>query len=124
MEQSLEYQLLRRPRAWAREAPAIAITEGPKWAFRLLLLFLVVLYSNITVIYKSLETFRPAALMGLAAIAMMAIMIAGLVDPAVAFMIGTAVVLTINYPNPDAQRVRIEAHAKAARLQQRPQRRR
>jgi len=47
-------------------------------------------------------------------IAIMAVMIAGLVDPAVVFMLGTAVVLTINYPNPAAQRERIDAHAKAA----------
>lgn len=74
MEQSLEYQLpLRRPRAWTRVAPALTTGEGPKWAFRLLLFFLIVLYSNITVIYKSLEAFRPAALMGFAAIVMMAV---------------------------------------------------
>jgi CitMHS family citrate-Mg2+:H+ or citrate-Ca2+:H+ symporter len=47
-------------------------------------------------------------------VAIMGVMIAGLVDPAVMFMIGTAVVLTINYPDPAAQRARIEAHAKAA----------
>jgi len=47
-------------------------------------------------------------------IAIMGVMIAGVVDPAVMFMIGTAVVLTINYPNPAQQRERIDAHAKAA----------
>jgi citrate-Mg2+:H+ or citrate-Ca2+:H+ symporter, CitMHS family len=47
-------------------------------------------------------------------VAIMGIMVAGVVDPAVMFMIGTAVVLTINYPNPAAQRARIDAHAKAA----------
>jgi citrate-Mg2+:H+ or citrate-Ca2+:H+ symporter, CitMHS family len=51
---------------------------------------------------------------GVITIAIMAIMIAGLVDPAVMFMIGTALVLTINYPTPAAQRARIDAHAKAA----------
>ena len=51
---------------------------------------------------------------GAITIAIMAVMIAGIVDPAVMFMIGTAIALTINYPNPDAQRARIEAHAKAA----------
>jgi CitMHS family citrate-Mg2+:H+ or citrate-Ca2+:H+ symporter len=44
----------------------------------------------------------------------MAVMIAGTVDPAAMFMIGTAVVLTINYPDPAQQRARIDAHAKAA----------
>ena len=51
---------------------------------------------------------------GAITIAIMAVMIAGLADPAVMFMIGTAVVLTINYPNPAQQRERIDAHAKAA----------
>jgi CitMHS family citrate-Mg2+:H+ or citrate-Ca2+:H+ symporter len=44
----------------------------------------------------------------------MAVMIAGTVDPAVMFMIGTAMVLTINYADPAAQRARIDAHATAA----------
>ena len=44
----------------------------------------------------------------------MAVMIAGTVDPAVMFMVGTALVLTINYPDAAAQRARLDAHAKAA----------
>ena len=51
---------------------------------------------------------------GLITVAIMGVMIAGTVDPAVMFMIGTALVLTINYPNPAEQRARIDAHAKAA----------
>jgi CitMHS family citrate-Mg2+:H+ or citrate-Ca2+:H+ symporter len=51
---------------------------------------------------------------GLITVVIMAVMIAGTVDPAVMFMIGTALVLTINYPDPDAQRARIDAHARAA----------
>jgi citrate-Mg2+:H+ or citrate-Ca2+:H+ symporter, CitMHS family len=51
---------------------------------------------------------------GLITIAIMAVMIAGTVDPTVMFMIGTALVLTINYPNPADQRARIDAHARAA----------
>jgi CitMHS family citrate-Mg2+:H+ or citrate-Ca2+:H+ symporter len=51
---------------------------------------------------------------GLITVAIMAVMIAGTVDPAVMFMIGTVLVLTINYPDPAAQRARIDAHAKAA----------
>ena len=47
-------------------------------------------------------------------IAIMSLMIAGTADPAVMFMIGTAVVLTINYPDPAQQRQRIDAHARAA----------
>jgi len=51
---------------------------------------------------------------GLITVAIMAVMIAGTVDPAVMFMVGTALVLTINYPKPADQRARIDAHAKAA----------
>jgi CitMHS family citrate-Mg2+:H+ or citrate-Ca2+:H+ symporter len=38
------------------------------------------------------------------------------VPPALMFMLGTALALVINYPNVDAQRHRIDAHAKAAIL--------
>jgi citrate-Mg2+:H+ or citrate-Ca2+:H+ symporter, CitMHS family len=47
-------------------------------------------------------------------IGIIALMIAGTVEPAVMFMIGTAVALTLNYPDPAQQRQRIDAHAKAA----------
>jgi len=45
---------------------------------------------------------------------LMAVMVAGLVDPAVTFMIGTAAALVINYPRSDQQRGRVDAHARAA----------
>jgi CitMHS family citrate-Mg2+:H+ or citrate-Ca2+:H+ symporter len=45
---------------------------------------------------------------------LMAVMVAGLVDPAVVFMIGTAVALLINYPAAELQRARVDAHAKSA----------
>jgi CitMHS family citrate-Mg2+:H+ or citrate-Ca2+:H+ symporter len=51
---------------------------------------------------------------GLITVAIVAVMIAGPIDPAVMFMIGTALVLTINYPKPAQQRERIDAHARAA----------
>jgi CitMHS family citrate-Mg2+:H+ or citrate-Ca2+:H+ symporter len=44
----------------------------------------------------------------------MAAMVAGVVDAAVAFMLGTAAALLINYPDAAAQRARVEAHATAA----------
>lgn len=47
-------------------------------------------------------------------IALMTAMVSGLVEPALAFMIGTAVALMLNYRQVDAQRARIDAHAKAA----------
>jgi CitMHS family citrate-Mg2+:H+ or citrate-Ca2+:H+ symporter len=47
-------------------------------------------------------------------IAIMAVMIWGIADPVVMFMIGTVLALAINYPKVAEQRARIDAHAKAA----------
>ncbi|WP_409300209.1 CitMHS family transporter [Pseudomonas sp. KCJK8993] len=44
----------------------------------------------------------------------MLVMIAGWVDPVVMFMVGTVLALCINYPDVEAQRARIDAHAKTA----------
>jgi citrate-Mg2+:H+ or citrate-Ca2+:H+ symporter, CitMHS family len=44
----------------------------------------------------------------------MSAMISGLVDPALSFMTATALALVLNYPEAEAQRARIDAHAKAA----------
>jgi CitMHS family citrate-Mg2+:H+ or citrate-Ca2+:H+ symporter len=44
----------------------------------------------------------------------MIVMVIGLVDPAVMFMLGTAAALVINYPSSDQQRERVDAHARAA----------
>ncbi|GGB42836.1 citrate transporter [Sphingomonas metalli] len=44
------------------------------------------------------------------------VMIAGLTEPVVVFMIGTAAALIINYPGAAEQRARIDAHARAALL--------
>jgi O-antigen ligase len=72
MEQSLECGTpLKRPRSWIREIPVLTTGQGPKFAFRLLLFFLLFLYSSIAVVYKNLEAYRPAAVMAVAAIFMM-----------------------------------------------------
>jgi len=73
MERSVEYRLpLKGSRPWIREVPTTATPgEGPRIAFKLLLGFLLLLYSSVAVIYKSLEPFRPVALMAVAAIFMM-----------------------------------------------------
>ncbi len=47
---------------------------------------------------------------------MMAVMISGKVEPAVVFIIGLVIALTLNYPSLDEQRKRIDAHARAAML--------
>lgn len=44
----------------------------------------------------------------------MGVMIEGLVDPVVMFMIGTVLALMINYPDVRMQKERVDAHAKAA----------
>jgi CitMHS family citrate-Mg2+:H+ or citrate-Ca2+:H+ symporter len=45
---------------------------------------------------------------------LMGVMVSGIADPSIMFMIGTVAALMLNYPNADAQRARIDAHAKAA----------
>src|SRR6516225_8837309 len=74
MERSIEYPLAgSRPRQWVRQAPLVAAeTDGPRIAFKLLILFLLVLYSNVSVIFK-LDAFRPALLIAVAALGMMVI---------------------------------------------------
>jgi len=47
-------------------------------------------------------------------VALMAFMVAQILDPAVMFMIGAAVALVVNYPDASLQRARVDAHAKAA----------
>ena len=47
---------------------------------------------------------------------MMAIMISGKIEPAVIFLLGVVVALTMNYPDLEEQRRRIDAHGKAALL--------
>src|SRR5215475_6146577 len=76
MDRSIEYPFNgARPRRWSREAsPTVtaAEAEGPKIAFTLLVLFLLVLYSNVSVIYK-LDAYRPAMLIAIAALGMMVV---------------------------------------------------
>jgi CitMHS family citrate-Mg2+:H+ or citrate-Ca2+:H+ symporter len=49
-------------------------------------------------------------------VSLMAVMVSGVVDPAVVFMVGTAVALVLNYPAANLQRARIDAHAQAAMM--------
>jgi len=51
---------------------------------------------------------------GTLTIALMAIMISGKVPPAVAFMLGLALAITLNFRDLNAQRERLDAHANAA----------
>jgi CitMHS family citrate-Mg2+:H+ or citrate-Ca2+:H+ symporter len=65
---------------------------------------------------KELELRRPALFWPnlLLTVFVMAVMISGKVEPVVMFMIGTVIVLFLNYPNADEQRRRIDAHSRAA----------
>jgi CitMHS family citrate-Mg2+:H+ or citrate-Ca2+:H+ symporter len=47
-------------------------------------------------------------------LAVIAVLVCGWAPPAVAFMLGTAIALMINYPASVAQRERVDAHARAA----------
>jgi citrate-Mg2+:H+ or citrate-Ca2+:H+ symporter, CitMHS family len=47
-------------------------------------------------------------------VAAMGTMLSGRLDPAVVFMLATAIALLVNYPDAAAQRDRIDAHARAA----------
>lgn len=47
-------------------------------------------------------------------LSIMGVMIEGLVDPVVMFMVGTVLALMINYPDVKMQKDRVDAHAKAA----------
>ena len=49
-------------------------------------------------------------------LAVMGAMVSGAVDPAAAFMIGTAIALVVNFPSLTLQRARIDAHAQAAMM--------
>ena len=50
----------------------------------------------------------------LVTLAAMGAMVSGRADPAIVFMIATALALLVNYPDAGAQRARVDAHAKAA----------
>lgn len=49
-------------------------------------------------------------------LAVIGLMVGGVAEPAVIFMVAFALVLTINYPNAEEQRARIEAHARPAMM--------
>jgi O-antigen ligase len=72
MERSIEYPLAQSRHQWVRQAQVVSEGEGPKFAFALLVVFLLVLYSNVSVIYQ-LDAYRPAMLIAMAALGMMVV---------------------------------------------------
>ncbi|HYR41496.1 MAG TPA: O-antigen ligase family protein [Terriglobia bacterium] len=72
MGRSLQHELtLPSPRRWIRETATAVETEGPKFAFKLLILFLLILYSNVAIAYPELDSVRPALVVAVAAISML-----------------------------------------------------
>jgi len=72
MDRSLQHELtVSVPRRWRREPVAAAQAEGPGIAFKLLIVFLLILYSNIARVYKELDTLRPALVVAVAALFML-----------------------------------------------------
>jgi O-antigen ligase len=66
---------LPQPRRWVRQTPATATggDAAPKNAFRLAILFLIILYSNVAVIYPQLNALRPALVVALLGLGLMVI---------------------------------------------------
>lgn len=60
---------------------------------------------------RRLRNFWPNLLL---TVLLMGVMVSGKVEPAVVFMLGTVLVLLLNYPDAKSQRERVDAHAKAA----------
>src|ERR1041385_6437294 len=73
MEQTVEFGPISRAHRWARPVPETAVedTPGPGLSFKLVILFLLILYSNIAVWYKPIEILRPALVVALGAILML-----------------------------------------------------
>ena len=61
------------PGARRAAAPVEIEGDGPRISYKLLLLFLLVLYSNVALIYQQLDPYRPALVIALAALCMMVI---------------------------------------------------
>src|SRR5262245_45040379 len=73
MEHSVQFSLhAPRPRPYARVLPS-PDGERTSVAFGLLILFFLVLYSNVAVVFPALDAFRPALIVAVAALFMLAI---------------------------------------------------
>ena len=73
MQRSVEFGALPGARQWTRSVSIPAVSDGPKYAFKLVIVFLLLLYSNITVFYKELDVYRPVMVVAVAALIMMAV---------------------------------------------------
>jgi O-antigen ligase len=73
MEQSIEFGSVAQARRWTRVVPAVSVEEGSSTSFRLLIVFLLILYSSIAVWYKPMEVLRPALVIAVGALVMLVI---------------------------------------------------
>jgi O-antigen ligase len=71
MGRSLQHELtLPAPGRWVREIAPVTEGAGMKLSFKLLILFLLLLYSNIAILFPQLDAFRPVLLVAASAIVM------------------------------------------------------
>jgi len=73
MEQTVEFGLIARAGRWTRPASEVTTEDGPRLSFKLVILFLLILYSNIAVWYKPIEVLRPALVVAVGAIVMLVV---------------------------------------------------
>jgi O-antigen ligase len=77
MEGSIEYGITAaRPRRFARVTPVTEVSDGPKISFKLLILFLLMLYSSIAVAVPALNEVRPVLLVAVGGILMLVVELA------------------------------------------------
>src|SRR5688572_23035601 len=72
MQTSLELRLPAARNRFIRERP-LAVTAGPRIAFALLIVFLLMLYSSIAILLPQLNTFRPVLLVAVGALGMLVV---------------------------------------------------
>lgn len=71
MTQSIDCGLVPQARRWARPVATAASSGSPKIAFAILILFLLVLYSNVAIAFPQLAELRPALVVGMASLLML-----------------------------------------------------
>src|SRR5690348_15268015 len=73
MQESVEFGTISPVSPWIRVAAKTNAGNGPKTSFRLMILFLLILYSSIAVWFKSLDALRPALVVAVAALLMLVV---------------------------------------------------
>src|SRR5205809_7118958 len=76
MTHSIDCGLVPQARRWAGPVARAAASVSPKIAFAILILFLLVLYSNVAIAYPHLAELRPALVVGMARLFMLIVELA------------------------------------------------